>query len=194
MHYTAGRRRLQGPGKPAPSRNATYNDATMNAADELVDVIDDAGQTIDVVTRQEMRRRRLPHRSTAVLVFNHAGQLFIHLRTATKDVFPSHWDVAVGGVLAAGENYETGARREVREELSVDAELEELFPFRYEDPATIVRAHAFRLVHDGPFRLQAEEIVRGEFVAVPEVLERARHEPFCADGIGVLREYLRRQP
>ena len=73
----------------------------MNPGDELVDVIDDVGRTIGVATRREMRRRRLPHRSTAVLVFDHAGRLFIHLRTATKDVFPSHWDVAVGGVLAA---------------------------------------------------------------------------------------------
>src|SRR5262249_26896649 len=77
----------------------------MSAADELVDVIDDAGRTIGVVTRREMRRRRLPHRSTAILVFDHAGRLFVHLRTATKDVFPSHWDVAVGGVLGAGETF-----------------------------------------------------------------------------------------
>src|SRR5438067_13792163 len=92
----------------------------MSAADEMVDVIDDAGQTIGVVTRQEMRRRRLPHRSTAILVFHPDGRLFIHLRTPTKDVFPSHWDVAVGGVLTAGESYADGARREVREELGID--------------------------------------------------------------------------
>jgi 8-oxo-dGTP pyrophosphatase MutT (NUDIX family) len=164
----------------------------MRASEELVDVIDDAGHTVGVVTRQEMRRRRLPHRSTAILVFHPDGRLFIHLRTATKDFFPSHWDVAVGGVLAAGESYADCARREVREELGVDANLEELFPFRYEDDATIVQARVFRLTHAGPFELQAEEIVRGEFMPLDTVMERSRSERFCPDGLAVLHEYLRR--
>jgi isopentenyldiphosphate isomerase len=166
----------------------------MSAADELVDVIDEAGRTIGVVTRQEMRRRRLPHRSTAVLVFDRAGRLFIHLRTATKDVFPSHWDVAVGGVLGAGEDFDQGARREVREELGTDAVLEALFPFHYEDASTVVQVHVYRLVHDGPFTLQPEEIVRGEFAPLAEVWQRADRASFCPDGLAVLREFARRYP
>ncbi len=161
----------------------------MNAADERVDVIDDAGRTVAVVTRQEMRRRRLPHRCTYILVFDRAGRLFVHLRTPTKDVFPNHWDVAVGGVLAAGESFADGAHREVREELGVDGTLEELFPFRYEDVATVVQAQVYRLVHDGPFTLQVEEIVRGEFVTFAELRERSRRDWYCPDGLAVLREY-----
>src|SRR5688500_17991211 len=100
------------------------------AAAELVDVIDDAGQTIGAVTRREMRSQRLPHRCAYILVFNERGELFIHLRTATKDVFPSHWDSTIGGVLAAGESFDEGARREVIEELGVSLAVEPLFPFR----------------------------------------------------------------
>jgi isopentenyldiphosphate isomerase len=141
-----------------------------------------------------MRQCRLPHRSTAILVFDHVGRLFIHLRTPTKDLFPSHWDTGVGGVLAAGESYADGARRETREELGIEAEPQELFPFRYQDSETVVQARVFRLVHGGPFTLQPEEIVRGEFVAVAEVLERARHTPFCPDGLAVLAAYLQHYP
>src|SRR5499427_5864027 len=90
---------------------------------ELVDVIDDAGLTIGTATRREMRLRRLPHRCVYVLVFNRRGELFIHLRTPTKDVYPSHWDVAAGGVLAAGESFDEGAARELQEELGVTAPL-----------------------------------------------------------------------
>ena len=162
------------------------------AADELVDVIDDAGRTVGVVTRREMRAGRLPHRCTYVLVFNGRGELFVHLRTPTKDVFPGRWDVAVGGVLAAGETFDAGAVREVREELGVEGELPALFPFRYEDPATVVQGMVYRLVHDGPFRLQAEEIVRGEFFPVVRVLEMTRAEAFCPDGLQVFAEYRRR--
>jgi isopentenyldiphosphate isomerase len=165
-----------------------------NPADaELVDVIDEQGRTVGTVTRREVRERRLPHRCVYVLVFNRRGELFVHLRTATKDVYPSHWDVAVGGVLAAGEDFDAGARRELREELGVDAEPEALFPFRYADDYTGVQARVYRVVHDGPFRLQPEEVVRGEFLAPDAVAGRIAREPFCPDGVAVWREYERRQ-
>ena len=156
---------------------------------ELVDLIDDEGRTIATVTRREMRARRLPHRCVYILVFNRRGELFVHLRTPTKDVFPSFWDVAIGGVLAAGESFEQGASREAREELGIDVETEPLFPFHYADAATVVQGMVYRAVHEGPFRLQPEEIVRGEFVPLDELAARSTREPFCPDGLKVLREY-----
>jgi isopentenyldiphosphate isomerase len=161
---------------------------------ELVDVLDDAGRPVAVVTRRQMRARRLPHRSTYILVFNRRDELFIHLRTPVKDAYPSHWDVAIGGVLAAGESFDDGARRELREELGVDAEVEPLFPFRYADPSTIVHGMVYRARHDGPFRLQPEEIVEGEFVPLSQMRERASKTAFCPDGLAVLDEYIRRTP
>jgi isopentenyldiphosphate isomerase len=162
----------------------------MATADELVDVIDDDGHTIGVVTRHAIRKQRLPHRCTYVLVFNRCGEWFVHLRTATKDVYPSYWDVCVGGVLAAGETFEQGTLREIKEELGVDAMPEELFPFRYADERTTVQAMVYRLIHDGPFQLQAEEIVRGEFVPLTNVMRRIETEPFCPDGVAVLQTYI----
>jgi isopentenyldiphosphate isomerase len=160
---------------------------------ELVDVIDDQGRTVGVVPRREMRTRRLPHRCVYVLVFNRRGELFVHLRTPTKDVYPAHWDVAVGGVLAAGESYEEGVLREASEELGVAVEPVPLFPFRYEDARTVVQAMVYRVAHDGPFDLQPEEVVRGEFLPLDEVQARIAREPFCPDGVLVLAEYLRRE-
>lgn len=162
---------------------------STQSGNELVDVIDDDGQTIGVVTRAEMRARRLPHRCTYILVFNSHGELFTHLRTATKDVFPSHWDVTIGGVLATGESFDDCARREAREELGIDVEPERLFPFRYEDASFIVHGMVFRVDHDGPFRLQSAEIVRGEFITLATVAERVPRAPFCPDGLAVLDEY-----
>jgi isopentenyldiphosphate isomerase len=166
---------------------------THGAGNELVDVIDAEGRPVGVVTRTEMRACRLPHRCTYILLFNSRGELFVHLRTATKDVFPSHWDVTIGGVLAAGESFDDGARREAREELGVEVEPQRLFPFRYEDASTIVHGMVYRVDHDGPFRLQPEEIVCGEFVASDVLQDRATHQSFCPDGLAVLREYLNKK-
>jgi len=152
---------------------------------EIVDVIDWTGQTIGQVTRREMRENRLPHRCTYLLVFNQRGDLFIHQRTATKDVYPSFWDLTIGGVLAAGENYDEGAKREGREELGVEVAPALLFPFRYADERTIVQGMVYRVRHDGPFRLQSEEIVQGEFVPVAELPRRIQVAQFCPDGLEV---------
>lgn len=160
------------------------------AAHELVDVIDDAGHTIGVVTRREMRERRLPHRCTYVLVFNSRGQIFIHQRTSLKDVYPSYWDICVGGVLAAGESFDQGVVREIQEEIGVVADVKRLFPFHFSDERTVVQGMVYSIVHDGPFRLQPEEIVTGEFVDVAEALRRAERDPFCPDGVEVLRRSL----
>jgi len=156
---------------------------------ELVDVLDADGNVIGTATRREMRERSLPHRCCYVLVFNTRGELFIHLRTSTKDVHPSHWDVTVGGVLAAGEDWPDGTRREIREELGIDAQAEKVFPFHYTDANSEVFAWVYCLTHDGPFTLQSEEIVRGEFAPIEAIWERAKKERFCPDGLAVLRTY-----
>ncbi len=162
---------------------------SSDPGDELVDVVDDAGTTVGQVTRREMRARRLPHRSTYVLVFDHAGRVFVHRRTAGKDVYPSHWDVCVGGVLAAGESFDGGATRELAEELGVTVPLEPLFPFRYADATTVVHGMVYRAIHDGPFRLQPEEIAEGEFVGLDDLVDRIAFQPFCPDGLAVLERY-----
>ncbi len=159
-------------------------------AEELVEVIDAEGQVIGIVTRREMRQKRLPHRCVYILVCNQRGEIFLHLRTPTKDVYPDHWDVAIGGVVAAGENFADAARRELAEELGIAAQPVELFPCRYADPNTLVRGMVYHVVHDGPFSLQPEEIVRGEFVSVAEVYKRVAGKRFCPDGLQMLAHYL----
>lgn len=163
-----------------------------NPADELVDVVDEEGRPVATVTRREMRARRLPHRCTYILLFNGRGELFIHLRTATKDVYPSHWDVTIGGVLAAGESFDAGARREALEELGITLDPERLFPFRFTDASTVVHGMVYHVLHDGPFRLQPEEIVCGEFAPMVSIGDRAARNSFCPDGLAVMDEYQRR--
>ena len=165
---------------------------SCNPSEELVEVIDDAGRTIATVRRKEIRARRLPHRCVYLFVFNQGGDLFIHQRTPSKDVYPGYWDVCIGGVLAAGESFQEGACREAMEELGAVVDPEPLFPFRYADAATIVQAMVYRVVHDGPFQLQPEEIVSGAFVTLGELKGRIAQAPFCPDGLAALAEYDRR--
>ena len=163
-------------------------------ADELVDVVDDDDRVVEQRSRAEIRRHNLRHRSVYILVLSRTGDLFVHRRTTTKDVYPGYHDVAVGGVVGAGETYADAAARELREELGVAAGvLEPLFPIRYRDATTVVNGMVFRCVHDGPFVLQASEIVSGEFVPVALLEDRIGRERFCPDGLAVLARYRRLQ-
>lgn len=167
------------------------------AEEEMVDVLDAEGRVQSVVTRREMRQRNLRHRCVYLLVFNRRGEVFAHLRTATKDVFPSHWDITIGGVPAAGEEEDAAAAREFSEELGIPCPtLVPLFPFRFESDDTRVVGRVYRAEAEGPFRLQEEEVVRGEWWRPESVEERVRSLPFCPDGREVWRLYrsLSREP
>src|SRR2546423_14161841 len=126
----------------------------MWLADDLEVVSADGDPPVGVVTRRDSRPRRLAPRCPYLLVFNRRGELFLHQRTATKDVYPGYWDVAVGGVLAAGEAFAEGARREGREELGVGVEPGGVVAFRYADAATSGQGVGYPLHHHRPPQLQ----------------------------------------
>ncbi|MDX2170400.1 MAG: NUDIX domain-containing protein [Deltaproteobacteria bacterium] len=162
-----------------------------SSAGELVDIVDADDRVLRQATRAEMRAGRLRHRATYLLVFNSRGELFVHQRTASKDVYPAYWDVAVGGVVGAGESYDDGARRELAEEIGVrDAAPEPLFGFAWEDAGNQVHGRVYRVVTDAPLRLQAEEIQHGEWLLPAAVDARIARDPFCPDGVLVWRRYV----
>src|SRR5262249_13740503 len=161
------------------------------AASELVDGVDADDRVIGRATRAEIRAQKLRHRATYILVFNTRGQLFVHQRTATKDVYPSYYDVAVGGVVAAGESYDVGARRELAEELGITGPPPRpILAFQYEDADNRVNGRVYSYSHDGP--LQREEIAPGEWPDLDVVIDRLRQLPFCPDGVEALLRYLDR--
>lgn len=158
---------------------------------EIVDVVDTDDHVIARVTRAEMRRRNLLHRAVYILALNVTGELFVHRRTETKDIYPGYWDVTIGGVVAAGEEYQAAAQRELGEELGIDpAPLEAAGSMRYEDAATRIVGRVFVVRDDGPFVLQAEEIVEGRFMPLADVERLAARERCCPDGLHVLRSWL----
>jgi 8-oxo-dGTP pyrophosphatase MutT (NUDIX family) len=166
----------------------------MDAAAELVTIVDKENKEVGVVPRREMRSGRLRHRATYILVFNGKGELFVQKRTQTKDVFPGHYEVAAGGVVLAGESYEEGAVRELEEELGIrDTPLTLLFDFYYEDEHIRLWGRAFSCEYDGELVLQEEEVESGEFVKIDEVLRLATTGQFTPDCLYLLRRYLELQ-
>jgi len=163
----------------------------MDPGDEIVAVVDEDNNVVGAAPRREMRAKRLPHRSTYILVFNSRGEIYIQKRTRTKDVFPGYYDPAAGGVVLSGESYLEGALRELEEEMGIrGAPLQSLFEFYHSDANSRVWGAAFRCVYDGEVTLQEEEVESGAFMGVDEVFRAAATEPYTPDGLYVLQRYV----
>jgi isopentenyldiphosphate isomerase len=155
--------------------------------EELVDIVDDDDNVIATVTRVEMRARRLQHRSVGIVVLSTDGRLLIHRRSETKDIWPGWWDIAAGGVVAAGETYDDAARRELAEELGiVEASLEYIGEGRYADGALAEITRGYRVVHDSPFTFADGEVAEARWVTFTELDEMRATHRFLPDSLALL--------
>ncbi len=161
---------------------------------ELVDVVDDDDLVVATVPRAVMRAQRLQHRGVSIAVFATDGRLLVHRRADTKDVWPGQWDIAAGGVVAAGETYEDAARRELAEELGIAVPIEAFEPLgraRFVDDAVAVIAAGFRVVHDGPFTFTDGEIAEVRWVTWSELDALRAVHAFVPDSIALLLPLIR---
>ncbi|GAA2569869.1 hypothetical protein GCM10010435_49950 [Winogradskya consettensis] len=112
------------------------SDQAPLSADEMLDIVDEQDRVVGQARRADAYARKLRHRCSFVHVRDGAGRVFVHRRTARKPVFPSHYDMFVGGVVGAGETYDEAALREAEEELGVRGlpAPVPLFRFLYETP------------------------------------------------------------
>ena len=156
---------------PFPA-GADENQAVKNtlASQEIVTVVDEADRPVAALPRYRVRSENLRHRSTYIFVFDRLGRVLVQRRTAIKDVYPGCYDLAAGGVVAAGESYEECAEREAEEELGIrDTALAPKLDLYYEDASTRCFGRVFTCVHEGPFTLQPEEVQSVAFHTVDEI-------------------------
>jgi isopentenyldiphosphate isomerase len=159
----------------------------VSSRDELVDIVDECDRVARVVPRSLLRHQNLRHRVAFVAVRSSHREVLVHRRSDTKDVWPGWWDLAVGGVVTAGESYEAAARRELAEEIGVaGVEPERIGEGRYEDADVQLLARVFTIVHDGPFRFVDDEVVEAQFVGLEELRRRIAVESFVPDSVALV--------
>ena len=165
--------------------------AEQLVADELVDEVDDTDRPIGQVTRSEMRRRSVLHRSVGVLVRSTDGQILIQRRAMTKDLLPGWWDVGAGGVVGAGETYDDAARRELAEELGVvGVGLRRLGCSRFDNDQIHTFMTLYEAVADGPFHFSDREVDEAFFVSTEEFGRRISTDRFMPDALALTRPFV----
>jgi len=142
-------------------------------SEEFFDVVNERDEVIGRAPRREVHARDLLHRAIHVLVFNARGEVFLQKRSLTKDTAPGLWDSSTSGHVDAGEDYDTCAVRELREEIGlvVPACPERLMRIAARAETGWEFVWVYQCVSEGPFRLHPEEIERGDWFT-PEHVAR----------------------
>jgi isopentenyldiphosphate isomerase len=139
--------------------------------EEVFDVVNERDEVIDRQPRSEVHRLGLLHRAVHVLVFNSRGEVFLQKRSMKKDRQPGVWDSSASGHVDSGEDYDTCAVRELREEigLALARTPERLFKIGECAETDHEFVWVYRCASEGPFDLNAEEIECGGWFAPDEV-------------------------
>jgi len=160
-------------------------------SDELVEVVDLDERVVEIVSRAEMRRRNLVHRATYVMVFDAQGSVLAHQRASWKDIWPSRWDLAFGGVCAVGEPWGEAAARELIEEAGIVAPLQELWRVVFESDETRVVGRLYETTHDGPFVFADGEVADHCWVKFADLDAWTTTHLLCEDTRAVVLPFLR---
>lgn len=164
-------------------------------SEEILSIVDENDEVVGEAPRGEVYARGLRHRCVFIQARDADGRVFVHRRTPTKLVFPSLYDMFVGGVVGAGESYDDAALREAEEELGVHGlpRPTPLFKFLYEDGAGHSWwSHLYEVRCDLPVDPQVEEVAWHSFLTDAELTQRLGEWAWVPDGLAAyerLREF-----
>jgi 8-oxo-dGTP pyrophosphatase MutT (NUDIX family) len=169
----------------------------MNPVDEILDIVDENDRVTGQTPRGEAYALGLRHRCAFILARDSEGRIFVHRRTPTKLVFPSYYDMFVGGVVGAGESYDDAALREAEEELGVSGLPRPafLFKFLYDDGAGRSWWSAVYEVRcDLPVSPQVEEVAWHAFLTPDELERRLPEWRWTPDGLAAFERLRAHRP
>lgn len=91
------------------------------SSEEMVDWICDEGTVLCPLSRVTIHKHNLLHRGIGAIIYNrNSDEIFVHQRAPTKRIFPSMYDMFIGGVSSSGEAPIETLMRELLEEIGID--------------------------------------------------------------------------
>ena len=160
-------------------------------AQELVEVLDDAGAVVDVVTRARMREDGLRHRCTYVAVVDSQDRVVVHRRADWKDVYPGWWDLAFGGICDVGEPWEEAARRELAEEAGLhDVPLELLGEVEWAGDGAALQGRVYLTRTDAEPEPDDGEVVAVDRVPLADLDRWLAEHQVCTDSAALVPDLL----
>ena len=148
--------------------------------DELFDVVNEQNEVVSQAPRGEVHAKGLLHRAVHVLITNGKGGVLLQQRSWQKDQQAGKWGTSAAGHLDSGEDYESAARRELGEELGIDASDLTLTLAGEIGPSEANGQEFIRLyvtAYDGGVRLRANEVEATMWMRQEDVREWLSRRP-----------------
>lgn len=102
----------------------------MSNDEPPIQVVDRNDQPIGVAAKQEAWITGAIHRIVWVVVESSEGRILLQKRSKNMEHYAGAWDISGGGHVDAGEDWESAAKRELKEELNLSSsELKRLGKF-----------------------------------------------------------------
>lgn len=99
-------------------------------SEEYFDIVDENNQPTGMIKlRSEAHTQGFWHRVVFVYFFRQSNnnlEFLVHLRSKNKDLQPNKWDTRFGGHLKSGETYNQTALSEIKEEVGLEIEFNDL--------------------------------------------------------------------
>lgn len=94
---------------------------------ELLDVVDENDKlTGNQASRDEVHDKGLWHRSVHIWIYSKSGKVLLQLRNKNMKEEPNLWDISVAGHISAGQDPDSAAVREAKEEIGLDIDQSKL--------------------------------------------------------------------
>jgi isopentenyl-diphosphate delta-isomerase len=145
--------------------------------EEIFDICDEDDLVIGQAPRSVVHKNKWLHRAVHIWVFNSRGELLVHLRSATKDEFPSTYTSSASGHLSAGETYDDAAPRELEEELGIRAPLTRLTSRPAGPETAYEHTVLYTCTTDATPIPDPNEVAAVEFLPIDKVAELVRNHP-----------------
>lgn len=153
---------------------------------ELIDVLNEKGAyTGKIETREICYKEGLWHKAVAVFIVNSKDQILLQKRSANKKMWPNMWDITAGGHVIAGEFGFQTIIREVKEELGIDLDKNDMTFIGSAVSSNIKGENISNLfnefyivnkdVDETKLKLQEEEVSEVKWVDKNEIIERIKN-------------------
>lgn len=150
---------------------------------EYFDVLNENGAYAErIESREECHSKGFWHKAVAVYIINSKNQVLLQKRSSTKKLWPNLWDISAGGHVLAGEFGFQAIIREIKEELGIDIEKNDITfiggSTSVNIKSDIINKHfneyyiVNRDIEISDLKLQTEEVSDVKWIDKEEIIER----------------------
>lgn len=96
---------------------------------EMVNIYnpEDLKETKAIISKDSAHKLGIWHGSIHLIIINKdKTKVLLQKRSSNKDLYPNMWDISVGGHISSGESDEVAVKRELKEELGIDSNQNEI--------------------------------------------------------------------